>query len=223
MLPYWPTDAVTAQALYRAGASMGSVYWFLAGHVPAGMRPRWPGNIGNGSDRYVLDVPAHLPQGIAQANLEVVIIPRGSDSLIRAEVQVVWYPLRSAAEYIHPERYRSVTVTVPKLSDASGDATVTRTFTSRAVIAELAELLNRLPGMPPTAFSCPDMTRPLTRIPSPYGVVFTPRSRWPTIVAAPVGCWHGGVAVGTHRQPALDFSRDEIMPVMLSLTGQQAG
>jgi hypothetical protein len=28
VLPYWPTDAVTAQALYRAGASMGSVYWF---------------------------------------------------------------------------------------------------------------------------------------------------------------------------------------------------
>ena len=223
MLPYWPTDAVTAQALYRAGASMGSVWWFLTEHVPAGMQPRWPGNIGNGSDRYVLDVPAHLPQGIAHANLEVVIIPRGSGSLIRAEVQVVWYPPRSAAEYVHPGRYRSVTVTVPKLSDASGDATVTRTFTSRAVVAQLAALLNRLPGMLPTAFNCPAMTRPLTRVPSPYRVVFTPRLRqWPTIAAAPVGCWDGGIVVGKRRQPALDFSRDKIMPVMLSLTGQQA-
>jgi len=222
MLPYWPTYGVTAQALYRAGASMGSVDWFLLGHVPAGMQPRWA-YPANGTDRFVLDVPAHLPRGIAHANLEVVIIPHGSGSLILAEVQVVWYPPRSAAEYIHPDRYRSVTVTVPKPSDASRGATVTQTFTSRAVIAELAVLLNRLPGMLPTAFNCPAMTVPPTRVPSPYRVVFTPRSRrWPTIAAAPVGCFDGGIVVGKHRQPALDFSRDKIIPVMLSLTGQQA-
>jgi len=39
----------------------------------------------------------------------------------------------------------------------------------------------------------------------------------------PVGGTGGGIVVGTHRQSALDFSRDEIMPVMLSLTGRQAG
>ena len=223
VLPYWPTYGVTAQALYRAGASMGSVWWFLTRHVPAGMRPRWA-YPANGNDRFVLDVPARLPRGIAHANLEVVIIPRGSGSLIRAEVQVVWYPPRSAVEYIHPERSRSVTVTAPKLSDASGDATLTRTFTSRAVIAELAALLNRLPGMLPTAFNCPAMRTGSSPPPSPYRLVFTPRSRqWPTITAAPVGCSPGGIMVGKHRQPALDFSRDKIMPVMLSLTGQQAG
>jgi hypothetical protein len=223
MLPSWPTYAVTAQALYRSGASMGSVWWFLTGHVPAGMRPRWA-YPANGNDRFVLDVPAHLPRGIAHANLEVVIIPRSSGSLILAEVRVVWYPPRSAAEYIHPGRYRSVTVTVPKLSDASGDATVTRTFTSRTVIAELAALLNRLPGMLPTAFSCPAMRVGAGPPLWPYRLVFTPRSRqWPTIAAAPIGCFQGGIVVGKHRQPALDFSRDKIMPAMLSLTGQQAG
>ncbi len=216
MLPYWPNDAVTAQALYRAGASMGSVDWFLLGHVPAGMRPRWA-YPANGNDRFVLDVPAHLPARIAQASLAVVIIPRGSSSLIRAEVQVVWYPPRSAAEYIHPGRYRSVTVTVPEPSDASGHATVTRTFISRAAITQLAALLNRLPGMLPIAFSCQAMRAGLP--PSPYRLVFTPRSRqWPTIAAAPVGCFQGGIVVGKHRQPALDFSRDKIIPVMLSLT-----
>jgi hypothetical protein len=221
MLPYRPTDAVTAQALYRAGTSMGSVYWFLTGHVPAGMQPRWLGNVGNGSDRYVLDVPAHLPEGIAHANLEAVIIPRGGGSLIRAEAQVVWYPPRSAAEYIHPGRYRSVTVTVPKLSEASGDATVTRTFISPTLITQLAALLNRLPGMLPIAFNCPAMRAGPP--PSPYRLVFTRRSRqWPTIAAAPVGCWDGGIVVGKHSQPALDFSRDKIIPVMLSLMGQRA-
>jgi hypothetical protein len=61
------------------------------------------------------------------------------------------------------------------------------------VIAELASLLNRLPGMLPTAFSCPAMAAAPARVPSPYRVVFTPQSRrWPTIVAAPVGCWDGG-------------------------------
>jgi hypothetical protein len=221
MPPDWPTDAVTAQALYRAGASMGSVDWFLLGHAPAGMRPRWA-YAANGTDRFVLDVPAHLPRGIAQARLAMVIIPRGSSSLIRAEVQVVWYPPRSGAEYIRPGRYRSVTVTVPAASGARQGATVTRAFTSRAVIAELASLLNRLPGMLPTAFSCPAMTAAPARVPSPYRVVFTPQSRrWPTIVAAPVGCWDGGIVVGKHRQPALDFSRDKIIPEMLSLMGQR--
>ncbi|HEY2304668.1 MAG TPA: hypothetical protein VGI05_02185 [Streptosporangiaceae bacterium] len=114
-----------------------------------------------------------------------------------------------------------MTVTVPVLSDASGNATVTRAFTSRVVITQLAALLNRLPGMLPTAFNCPAMTVPPTRALSPYRVVFTPWSRrWPTITAAPVGCFQGGVVVGKHRQPALDFSRDKIIPVMLSLMGQ---
>ena len=192
------------------------MYWFLVGHVPAGMRPRWAGDPGNGTDRYLLDVPAHLPRGVAQANLALVIIPRGRGSLVRAEVQVVWYPPRSAAEYVFPGRYRAVTVTVPA---ASGGGTVTRAFTSRAVITELAWLLNRLPGMLPTGFNCPAMSGRIP--PAPYRVVFTPRSRrWPAISAAPVGCWAGGILVGKHRQPALDFSRDKIIPVMLSLTGQ---
>ena len=111
------------------------------------LRPEDTGT-GNGTDRYVLDVPAHLRLSIAHANLEVVIIPRGSGSLIRAEVQVVWYPPRSGTECIHPGWYRSVTVTVPMQSDARRDDTVARTFTSQAVIAQLAALLNRLPGMP---------------------------------------------------------------------------
>ena len=223
VLPYWPTDAVTAQELYQVRTSIGPVYWFLTGHVPAGMQPRWAGDPGNGTDRYLLDLPAHLPRGIAHANLEVVIIPRGSGSLIRAEAQVVWYPPRSAAEYIHPGRYRSVTVTVPQLSDASGAATVTRAFTSPAVITQLAALLNRLPGMLPTAFNCPAMRTGSSPPPSPYRLVFTPRPRqWPTITAAPVGCSQGGIMVGKHRQPALDFSRDKIIPVILSLMGQRA-
>ncbi len=97
---------------------------------------------------------------------------------------------------------------------------MTWTFTSGALIAQLASLLNRLPGMLPTAFSCPAMRGPVG--PSPYRVVFTPRSRrWPTIAAAPVGCFDGGMLVGKHRQPALDFSRDKIIPVVLSLMGQQ--
>ena len=91
-----------------------------------------------------------------------------------------------------------------------------RTFTSRAVIAELALLLNRLPGMLPTAFFCPNVAVGSSRPPSPYPVVFTPWSRrWPMVAAAPVGCFDGGIVVGKHRQPALDFSRDKIIPAML--------
>jgi hypothetical protein len=221
-LPYWPTYAVTAQTLYRTTASTESVDQFLTTHVPTGMRLRWtyPPYI-NGNSSNLLDVPEHLPQSIAHANLAVVVIPRGSGSLIRAEVQVVWYPPRTAVEYIYPDRYWSVTVTVPVASTTSRGATVTRTFTSRSVIGQLATLLNRLPGMLPLAFSCPMMTSGLP--PSPYRIVFTPRSRrWPTIAASPAGCYAGGVVVGGQRQTTLDFSHDKIIPVMLSRTGQSA-
>jgi hypothetical protein len=220
----WTTYVVTAQALYRVDASEGPAYWFLIRNAPAGIRPRWSGDPGNGTDRYLLYVPAHRPPGIAQANLEVVIIPRGSGSLIRAEVQVIWYPPRSAAEYVNPGRYRSVTVTVPVASHGHRLRTVTRTFTSRAVIAELAALLNRLPGLLPSssAGNCPAMSAQSP--PSPYRLVFTPQSRrWPAIAAAdPGGCSPGGVFTGKQKQPALDFDHDKIIPVMLSLMGQPA-
>jgi hypothetical protein len=59
--------------------------------------------------------------------------------------------------------------------------------------------------------------------PWPYRVEFAPRSRqWPAIVAGPAGCWPGGVFAGGQKQPALDFDRDKIIPVMLSLMGQPA-
>jgi hypothetical protein len=217
----WSTYAVTAQALYRDAASTESVDQFLTTHVPVGMRLRWsyPPYIGNA--RNVLDVPAHLPSGIEHASLAVVVIPRGSGSLMNVEVQVVWYPLRTAVEYVYPDRYRSVTVTVPVISTTSPGATVTRTFTSRSVIEQFATLLNRLPGMPPTGFMCPMMTSGPP--PSPYRIVFTPESRrWPMIAASPVGCDVGGVVAGGLKQPALDFSHDKIMPTMLSVMGQSA-
>jgi hypothetical protein len=99
--------------------------------------------------------------------------------------------------------------------------TVTRTFTSRSVIEQFATLLNRLPGMLPIGFICLNMTS--GPAPSPYRIVFTPESRrWPTIAASPVGCVGGGGVAGGLKQPALDFSRDKIVPTMLSVMGQSA-
>jgi hypothetical protein len=77
-LPYWPTYAVTAQTLYRTAASTESVDQFLTTHVPAGMRLIWTYPPYTNNDRNLLDVPVHLPQSFAHANLAVVVIPRGS-------------------------------------------------------------------------------------------------------------------------------------------------
>jgi hypothetical protein len=66
---------------------------------------------------------------------------------------VIWYPPRSAAEYIDPARYHVLTVSVtifnPRLH------TISKVMTSRAAITELADTLNRSRVEPITFSFCP--------------------------------------------------------------------
>jgi hypothetical protein len=193
-LPVYLGDFVEARVLYRLPVGK-----FLTGRVPPGMQPGDGGGQatlrGTTVAQYANYMPRRLPPGIFSAALATATIPSGSGSLVSVAAQVVWYPPRSAAEYIHAGGYRSVTATVPS---GSGGSTMTRTFTSPAVVAELASLLNRLPASVPFVESCPAAAV------APYSVIFTPRSaRWPRIVVTPSGCFVDGIRVGGHTQPAL--------------------
>jgi hypothetical protein len=171
---------------------------FLLAHVPVGMG--WagdglaPGTTSTVTVQWVAYSPRLLASGLASAELGTAALPlAGGDTLIRADASVSWFPPRSAAEQLNAARFRSVTVTftevMPRLR------TVTRTFTSPAVIGRLAAVADSLPATPdPDVFAmkCPDST-------TFYRLAFTPG-----VVIYPGGC--GGsdaITVNGKEQPRL--------------------
>ncbi len=199
------SDVVDVRELYRVGQPMSAVAGFLCGHVPTGLRPGSGGQAGrNGrtTGEYVSEAPRSLPPGIYLARLAAAVIPaNGGGSLLRVDAQVAWYPRRTAAEHIDPAGYRSVMLTVPPAFSGPPRHALTRTFTSRAVVARLAALLNGMPAMPGVVMSCPAIPA------SPYRITFDPAAtRWPRMVFSPTGCFSAGVSVGGTEQPALTTS-----------------
>ena len=214
MLPVQLEDVVDVRVLYRVRTRMDSVDQFLAGHVPSGMGPGEGGQTGQSGAtqaEYVSYVPKTLPRGIAAAELATAIVPARGGSLLRADVQVTWYPPRSSAEYMRAARYQSVTITV---SPPAGGLPrpVTRRFTSHSVVARLAELLNGLPAKPPFTGSCLAI--------SPSLLVFAPRDgNWARVQIALAGCTGDTVRVGGRAQPALDDSHNTVLTAVLRQLG----
>jgi hypothetical protein len=141
--------------------------------------------------------PRALPPGIYQAELAVALAPgRGGGSQGSATAQVTWYPPRSPAEHIDPARVRTVTVSARLLNPRI--RTVKRSFTSRAVIARLAGILNRLPALPAgEVLSCPAIL-------ATYRAVFAGPGAHPgQVVATADGCLSVGMSVNGHPQPEL--------------------
>ncbi len=131
---------------------------YLVAHVPDGMTslgtsqssgPGQPTTLGVG---YYLARP--VPAGIYSAQVDLTMVPDSSGgSLLRADAQVIWYPSRTAAEYVDPTRYHVLTMTVTV--DGRKMHTIHRVVTSQADIARLAEALDRSPAEPPVAINCP--------------------------------------------------------------------
>jgi hypothetical protein len=128
-----------------------AVQSFLLAHVPAGMR--WfgtglaPGTTNTVTVTWVGYQPRSLASGLAYAELGTAALPSaGGVTLIRADASVSWFPPRSAAEQLTAASFRSVTVTATTVFPRPG--TVTRTFTSPAVIGRLVALVNSLPATP---------------------------------------------------------------------------
>jgi hypothetical protein len=124
---------------------------FLLAHVPAGMT--WAGTglaPGTSNTVTVLSVsysPRSVASGLTSAQLGAAAMPSaGGNTLIRADASVSWFPPRSAAEHLNSATIRSVTITATQVFPRS--RTVTRTFTSEAVITRLVALLDRLPATP---------------------------------------------------------------------------
>jgi len=136
---------------------------FLSAHMPPGMSLSnttgtgigYQGRLG--SETPYMDVvyePRTVPSGVNAAQIVLTIAPDTSGgSLVRVDAQVIWYPPRSAGEYIDPARYQVLTVEVTIFNPQVHR--ISKTITSRAPITELADALNRSEVEPLLFDGCP--------------------------------------------------------------------
>lgn len=215
-------DLVDVSRFYRVPQSLDAASGFLQAHVPAGdtISGTGSGASGQGGTDFYLLVSYALtrrPAGIDQNTMLLATLaagPRGG-TIVRADAEVVWYPPRTAAEYLDPAAFRSVTVTATLVNMHGKARTVTKTF-GRPVIDRLARVLNGLRTLsPPGPLSCPAMT----------GSTFTLRlvpiapSR-PPLVIIPAGCVGDLITVGGKAQPVLqDFGSEQVASVIGPLLG----
>ena len=191
---------------------------FLAAQVPAGTAPGGTGEgsgPGSGSFQEVSYLARPLPAGVAEAQLVLTIVPASSGgSLLRADAQVVWYPPRSAAEYIDPARYHVLSMTVSIFGRRPH--TVHTVVTSQSFIARLAQVLNRSQAEPTAAVVCPADFED-------YQLSFSvSRNSRPAVVvsATETGCGGAQVTVNGQSQPSLadDGSVGALVRQVVSVT-----
>jgi hypothetical protein len=177
---------------------VATVQSFLLAHVPAGMG--WagdglaPGTTNTVTVLWVGYRPRSLASGLTDAELGTAAMPSADgDTLIRADVSVSWFPPRSAAEQLNPASFRSVTVSATEIIPRS--RTVTRTFTSPAVIGRLVALVDSLPATP-----YPDVAgMTCAAIGTAYRLEFTPG-----VVVYAGGCGESdAITVDGKQQPRL--------------------
>ena len=217
------SPAVSLHALWTVAEPMTAAYSFVRKNVPAGMtlsstgqtgqaagvpeQPKLhgtppgggiqPGNVGTVLEADVTYQLKPLPAGVSAATLSMAVAPAGKDmSEIRADVQVIWYPPRSAAEYV-PAGMHAVTITASYLNPKPGS--IARTFTSAAVVGRLAALLNGAPASAGGVANCP-------AIEVTYRLAFaTSRQAAPYLVASDYGCLAVQVTAAGHTQPDLQL------------------
>jgi len=200
-------DSADLSASWQVPGTMAGIAGFLSTHVPAGMSYEGRGQAGSVGGAITMENVSYElrspPRGIYQARLNLVVAAAGQGvSAVRGDAVVTWYPARSAAEYVSPGRFRAVTVT----SAAPGSArALTRTFTSPAVIAGLAALLNHMPARPELGpVSCPAIIVG-TRAPT-LEFATAPGAR-PYLVAVQSRC-PAGVQVTVNGQPQPGLAGD---------------
>jgi hypothetical protein len=195
------TASLDQHQLFALAQPMDAAAAFLAARIPPGLSPGGTGE-SSGPDgvtmREVSDMVRSLPAGIAGAQLVLTVVPAASGgSLLRADAQVIWYPSRSAAEYIDPARYHVLSITV--YIYGRRPHTVRTVVTSQAFIARLAETLDQMQAETTGAVACPadfedyQLSFSVSRPSRPAVVVRTTES----------GCGGAQVTVNGRAQPGL--------------------
>jgi hypothetical protein len=193
--------ALDVHQLFELRQSAAAVAAAVTAHAPAGMSLASTGGLVSSAgvrSREVGYTARQIPTGIYAAQLVLTVAPAGpARSLVRADAQVIWFPPRTAAEYIDPEGYHVLAITV---TIAARQHAVGKVVTSQAVITRLADALDRSPVQPVQVPNCPDifayyrLAFAVSRRDRPGVVVLA--TRWP--------CGGAQIRVGGRRQPPLE-------------------
>jgi hypothetical protein len=194
------SNSLDVHRLFGLSQPMNSA--LLAVSVPAGLSRSGSGQGSGPGGAAVSEVSytaRRVPEGIYSAQLVLTAVPDASGgSLVRADAQVIWFPPRTTAEYIDPERYHAVTITITTLSPRQ--RTIRRVVTSQAVIRQLAGALDRSPADPVTSSGC-------AMIFATYRLAFALSPHGPATIVASATRWPcGGVRVSAagRLQPPLE-------------------
>jgi hypothetical protein len=195
---------------------MADVASYLRAHPPAGVRFSGDGTESSPrfSVQFVFFILKAPPAGIDSGNQLLASLAPGphGGTVVRADSELVWYPPRSAAEYLRPSHYRAVTVTAT--FPGSHPRTITRTFLAPTVIARLTAVADSLHTLPSkTTYGCPPVAYEFT-------VQFAARRPWPAARVSAGFCLGDLVTVAGTPQPALeDFESMKVFAVIAPLLG----
>lgn len=207
-----PGNFLDVDRLYRLPVTVADALAFLRAHVPPGAVASSASaeSGGNGvTSTAIYATQRRVPAGIDEITLVETLVPGpGGSSLLRADAEVVWYPPRSAAEYLIAARFRSVRIT---MSSGTGAASVTG---GQRLIGPLAAVLDSMHATPPLDYPCP-----LTR---PYELVFAPAVHdQGTVVVQGGNCDADIVSVGGRPQAEL-FDTGRLSALVTRLLGDHA-
>jgi hypothetical protein len=215
-------DLVDVSRFYWLPQSLDAASSFLQAHVLAGdtSSGTGSGSTGEGGTDSFLSVSYSLarpPAGIDQSTMLLATLaagPRGG-TIMRADAEVVWYPPRTAAEYLNPADFRSVRITA-RLVNLHGKARMIMKTFGRPVIDRLAGVLNGLRTLsPPGPLSCPAMTG------STFTLRLTPISAsGRAMVISSAGCVGELITTAGKAQPVLqDLESQKVTSVIGPLLG----
>jgi hypothetical protein len=204
----WPagepsaTDQVDVHRVFTERRSMRGAIAFLEHHWPAGWSSDGTGDtytIAHGkkviTEESVAYAPRHIRPAFSAIQLLVEVVPgRHGHALSRVDVQVIWYPRRSAAEYLIARHYRAVRI--DEWIYGTQVRHVRRTFRQRAIIDKLTRVVNSVPASPGGVWHCPLITRT-------YQFTFKPVTGRPDAVLKADGCGGYQITIGDRSQPAL--------------------
>jgi hypothetical protein len=196
------TSYLDVHELFTSTESAREVVKFLAHHHPAGTTRTGTIKTYNDKNGKVTDLkvgadysPKHLGAAFNEIDILVEVVAGPHDqALIRADVQVVWYPRRSAAEHLVASDFKAVTIHATFYG--TGVTNVTRTFRQAALIDKLTRVLNSEPASPGGFESCPAIF-------AVYTLTFKPVSGQAGATVSAQTCPSYGVTVGGQPQPAL--------------------
>lgn len=139
--------------------------------------------------------PRKLAPQISAIELSVEVVP-GHDghSYARADVQVIWFPARSAKEHLIASRFKSVVIS--EWHYGKKVRHFRKTFRQKAIIDKLTRVLNAEKASPGGVESCPAEL-------AVYELRFTPKKGDPDASVSADGCFEYGISVGGHQQPDL--------------------